>query len=189
MAKPPKKAAAQDPLLAGRKAIRKRRYNVEDARDLRSLIVRIIVIAAAAWALCTQVFLFSQAKGNAMFPAIEDGDLLIGFRLQATYAKNDVVLYEHDGELMVGRILGRGGDLIVMSDSGSLSVNGSTQVGEILYPTYAKEGIEYPLTVPDGMVFILGDYRTQATDSRDFGPVALDDVKAKVITLLRRRSV
>ena len=44
-------------------------------------------------------------------------------------------------------------------------------------------------TVPADSVFILGDYRTQSEDSRDFGPVALTDVKAKVITLLRRRSL
>lgn len=76
-----------------------------------------------------------------------------------------------------------------MDDSGTLVVNGSAQSGEILYPTYAKDGIEYPYTVPTGSFFILGDYRTQSKDSRDFGAVDLADVKAKVITLLRRRSL
>ena len=110
-------------------------------------------------------------------------------RLQGTYAKNDVVLYEQDGKLRVGRVLGRENDLIALDDSGTLIVNGSAQSGEILYPTYAKDTLEYPYTVPADSVFILGDYRTQSEDSRDFGPVALTDVKAKVITLLRRRSL
>jgi len=61
--------------------------------------------------------------------------------------------------------------------------------GEILYPTYAKDALEYPYTVPEGCFFVLGDYRTQSEDSRDFGPVPLEDVQAKVITLLRRRSL
>lgn len=122
-------------------------------------------------------------------PAVKDGDLLIGYRLQGTYAKNDVVLYEQDGKLRVGRVLGRENDLIALDDSGTLIVNGSAQSGEILYPTYAKDTLEYPYTVPADSVFILGDYRTQSEDSRDFGPVALTDVKAKVITLLRRRSL
>ena len=99
------------------------------------------------------------------------------------------MLYEHDGKLCVGRILGRASDLVSLNDGGTLIVNGSAQSGEILYPTYAKDGLEYPYTVPEGTVFILGDYRTQATDSRDFGPVALADVKAKIITLVRRRSL
>ena len=77
---------------------------------------------------------------------------------------------------------------MALDDSGTLVVNGAVQSGEILYPTYAKDALEYPYTVPEGCFFVLGDYRTQSEDSRDFGPVPLEDVQAKVITLLRRRS-
>ena len=178
MAKAAKTLPPQDPLTAGRRALHKRRNAAQDRRDALSLLGRVVVLAAAAWVLFTQVFLLTQASGNSMFPAVKDGDLLIGYRLQGTYAKNDVVLYEQDGKLRVGRVLGRENDLIALDDSGTLIVNGSAQSGEILYPT-----------VPADSVFILGDYRTQSEDSRDFGPVALTDVKAKVITLLRRRSL
>ena len=124
-----------------------------------------------------------------MYPAVKDGDLIIGYRLQDTYLEDDAVVYEADGELRVGRIIGRQSDVISMDDSGTLIVNGTVQGGEILFPTYAKEGIEYPYTVPEGCVFVLGDYQTQAEDSRDFGCISLEDVKAKVITLLRRREL
>ena len=76
-----------------------------------------------------------------------------------------------------------------MNDSGTFLVNGTTQGGEILYPTYPKEGLEYPHRVPEGHVFILGDYRTQARDSRDFGAVPLKDIEGKVITIIRRRGL
>lgn len=179
----------EDPYRKGLLTIRKRRYSAENWRDLWSLLLRVMVLAAIAWVLLGKVFLLTQASGSGMFPAVKDGDLLFGYRLQGTYAKNDVVIYEQDGKLCVGRIVGRASDEITLSDTGTLIVNGSAQSGEILYPTYAKDALTYPYTVPDGCVFILGDYRTQATDSRDFGPVALSDVKAKVITLLRRRSL
>ena len=171
------------------KAIRKRRYAAENARDAWSLVRRVAVLAALAWVLCTQVFVLTQASGNSMFPAIKDGDLLIGYRQQGTYAKNDVVLYRAGGKLRVGRILARENDLVNLDASGTLVVNGSAQSGEILYPTYAKDALEYPYTVPEGSVFILGDYRTQSEDSRDFGAVPLTELEAKVITLLRRRSI
>ena len=189
MAKAAKTLPPQDPLTVGRRALHKRRNAAQDRRDALSLLGRVVVLAAAAWVLFTQVFLLTQASGNSMFPAVKDGDLLIAYRLQGTYAKNDVVLYEQDGKLRVGRVLGRENDLIALDDSGTLIVNGSAQSGEILYPTYAKDTLEYPYTVPADSVFILGDYRTQSEDSRDFGPVPLTDVKAKVITLLRRRSL
>ena len=106
MAKAAKTLPPQDPLTAGRKALHKRRNAAQDRRDALSLLGRVVVLAAAAWVLFTQVFLLTQASGNSMFPAVKDGDLLIGYRLQGTYAKNDVVLYEHDGKLRVGRVLG-----------------------------------------------------------------------------------
>ena len=55
----------------------------QDRRDALSLLGRVVVLAAAAWVLFTQVFLLTQASGNSMFPAVKDGDLLIAYRLQA----------------------------------------------------------------------------------------------------------
>lgn len=190
MAKAPKTAAPQTPIEAGAAVLRKRRFAAEDRRDFKSLIVRAAVLVLAAWVLFTQVFLLAQASGNGMFPAVKDGDLLIGYRLQDSYSKNDVVVYELDGKLCTGRILARETDTVRIDESGTLLVNGTAQSGEILYPTYPAEGgVSYPYTVPEGMVFLLGDHRTDSKDSRDFGAVPLTDVKAKVITLLRRRSL
>ena len=42
-----------------------------------------------------------------MFPAVKDGDLLICYRLQKTYAKNDVVVYTQGGKLRVGDVYKR----------------------------------------------------------------------------------
>lgn len=166
-----------------------RRNRALDTEDSYSLALRIAVFIVAVWILFTQVFLFTQASGSAMFPAVKDGDLLIGFRLQQEYVKNDVVIFTQDGRTRVGRIAARETDVITLDDSGTVRVNGTGQAGEIIYPTYAKDGITYPYTVPDGHVFILGDYRTQSEDSRDFGPVPMEDLQAKVITILRRRGL
>ena len=117
MAKAAKTLPPQDPLTAGRRALHKRRNAAQDRRDALGLLGRVVVLAAAAWVLFTQVFLLTQASGNSMFPAVKDGDLLIAYRLQGTYAKNDVVLYEQDGKLRVGRVLGRENDLIALDDS------------------------------------------------------------------------
>ncbi|OLA74382.1 MAG: signal peptidase I [Ruminococcus sp. CAG:9-related_41_34] len=160
--------------------IRKRRYSTEIKEGYIRLFWRIVLIVAVGWLLFTQV---------EMFPAVDAGDLLIGFRMEQNFAKNDVVVYEAGGKTHVGRILGCETDVITMDDTGTLLVNGTAQTGEIAFPTYAKEGITYPYTVPEGSVFILGDYRTQAKDSREFGPISTEDVKAKVITILRRREL
>lgn len=166
-----------------------RRNRALDQQGYWSLLLRILFLALAGWVMFTQVFLITQVSGNAMFPAVKDGDLVIAFRLQQEYAKNDVVVYTADGEPHIGRIAARATDVVTLDESGTLLVNGTAQSGEIMYPTYAKEGMEYPYKVPEGQVFILGDYRTQTEDSRDFGSIPLENVQGKVITILRRRGL
>ncbi len=165
---------------------------LEDARfrtELVQLVIRILFVALVAWLLLTQVFLIAQVKGQNMFPAVKDGDLIIAFRLQREYFKGDVVVCTVNGRQYVGRIAANQGDNIGLDDSGSVTVNGTTQGGEIIYPTYAREPLSYPFHVPDGEVFLLGDYRTASQDSRDFGPVPYTEVQGKVITILRRREL
>ena len=169
--------------------IKDRRTKLALRKGYISLLWRIILLAIAGYLLLNYVFIITQASGNDMFPAVKDGDLIIGFRLQQTYLKNDVVVYRVNGKRFIGRIAARENDVVAMNDNGILLVNGTTQGGEILYPTYPKEGLEYPYQVPGGHIFILGDYRTQARDSRDFGAVPLKDIEGKVITIIRRRGL
>lgn len=181
--------AEKQKLLDPAVVIRRRRSALETRKGYVSLFLRVALLALAGWILCSKVFLFAQATGSGMFPAVKDGDLMIGFRLQSEYAKNDVIVYEYAGQLCVGRIAARGGDVVNIDEAGSLYVNGTQQSGEILYPTYPKQAVNYPLSVPEGSVFVLGDYRTASEDSRDRGPIPMTQVKGKVITILRRRGL
>lgn len=170
--------------------IRKRRADYLIARSYRSLLMRCVVLVLVLFVLLTQVFLFYQVSGNEMFPAVKDGDLLLVYRLNREWMKDDVVVYEAEGKTRLGRIVAREGDVVTITEQGSLQVNGTTQGGEILYPTYAREtGLEYPYVVPEDQVFVLGDYRTQTEDSRDFGPIPESGLQGKVITILRRRGI
>ena len=180
---------AEKQTLGPAQVIRRRWNRLETKRGYVSLLLRVALLALAAWVLLTQVFLLAQATGSGMFPAVKDGDLMIGFRLQKEYAKNDVIVYSYGGKTCVGRIAARAGDVVSIDESGALYVNGTQQSGEILYPTYPRPAVTYPLTVPADAVFVLGDYRTVSEDSRDHGPIPMTQVQAKVITILRRRGL
>ena len=158
-------------------------------RGYLSLLLRVCVITLAVYVIFSNIFMITRCQGQDMFPAIEDGDLVLVYRLHEDYQKGDVVVCEIDGKNRLGRIVARQTDTVMMDSSGLLSVNGTTQGGEVMFPTYAKDGVTYPYTVSGDAVFVLGDYRTQATDSRDYGPVSMEDVKGKVITIVRRRGV
>ena len=172
-------------------AIKQRRDRLAAQADNRSLLVRVALLAAVCWGFFHFLFMITQVKGMDMFPAVKDGDLAIVFRMQQEYAKNDVIAYHTDTGTKFGRIVARATDVVTIDDTGSLTVNGTTQTGEILYPTYPDEdgSLTYPYTVPENCVFVLGDYRTRSTDSRLLGAVSLDQVEGKVITILRRRGL
>ena len=121
-------------------------------REVRSLAVRLAVFAAVLWVLLTQVYLVTQASGSEMFPAVKDGDLVLGIRLDKDYAKNDVVVYERSGRLRVGRVLARGGDIVTLSESGVVEVNGSAQGGGIRSIRNA-EGTEFVNRRPGGALW------------------------------------
>ena len=168
---------------------KKRREKIALRQGYIELLVRTLAFAAILCAIFTQVFMITQAEGNAMFPSVKDGDLIIAFRLEPVYEKDDVVVYTAEGESVIGRIVAAEGDVVMIDENGALFVNGTEQSGEIMYPMYAGEELSYPYTIPEGCVFILGDYRTQSRDSRNFGAIELRDVKGKVITILRRRGI
>lgn len=162
---------------------------------LRNLILRIVFLAVAAHLILTFGFLITQCRGQGMFPGIKDGDLCIVFRREAQslvgerIVQDDVVAYQAEGQRRFGRVVAVAGDIVMLDERGELTVNGVAQSQDVPYPTYPREGTEYPLRVPEGCVYILGDYRINVTDSREFGPVSLKNVEGKVITILRRREI
>ncbi len=173
----------------------KRKADLADRRAIKGLVLRVAVLAAVLALVFTQGFLITQVRGQGMFPAMKDGDLCVVFRTPAmrltgqTLSQDDVIAYTHEGQRYFARVVAVAGDEVELTSSGSVMVNGATVGGDILFPTYARGDLSYPLTIPEGCVYVLGDYRTRTTDSRDHGLIPLDQVEGKVITLLRRREL
>lgn len=159
------------------------------AKGYLKLLIRLAVLALAFWLLLTQVFQICQISGNAMFPAVKDGDLLFGYRLEHSYVQDDVVIYSHEGQRQVGRVAAVTGDVVNITEQGEVLVNGVNHAGDILYATEPGDTLTYPYTVPENSVFLLGDYRTQSADSRIYGAISTDEVESKVFTLMRRRGL
>lgn len=154
------------------------------------LLIRVALLAAVCCLLLTQVFLLTRVHEQGMFPALKDGDLAIGFRLNKdALSKKDVIVYRVDGAQRVGRIVARGNDVVEITENGTLIVNGTPQLEEIVYPTEGGTLLEYPYRVPQGSVFVLGDFRTNTVDSRNLGAIPMESIEARIITILRRRGL
>jgi signal peptidase I len=160
-------------------------------KDLLFLLIKIAAIAAVVLAMFTFLFGIIRYADPSMDPAIKDDDLVLYYRhVRSGYHAHDPVVVEFEGHLQVRRVVAVAGDVVDITDSG-LFINGSLQQEpQVHQPTERYEnGVDFPLTVPEGQVFVLGDARLGATDSRIYGCVAIDDTLGKVMMVIRHRGI
>jgi len=160
------------------------------ARDVLNLFIKIAVIAIVFVLVFTFFYGVHRNTDPDMFPKLADGDLLIFYRLDKKYALSDLAVLSFDGNIQIRRVVARGGDVVDIGADG-LIVNGSRQQEPAIYQETASylEGIEFPVTVGEDQIFVLGDARLNATDSRVYGPVNVKDTLGKVISVIRRRQL
>jgi len=159
-------------------------------RELASLGVKIAAIAGAAALIFTFLYGFHYNVDPSMNPAIKDGDLVLYYRLDKSYKAGDLLLLTFQGHSQVRRVVATAGDTVDITEGG-LVINGALQQERAIYQKTLRyaDGVELPLTLGENEVFVLGDAREDATDSRMYGAVNTKDTRGTVIAVLRRRSL
>lgn len=112
--------------------------------------------------------------GHSMVPTLQDGDrlLVLNSMLCGGYEPGDIVVLRKESFLptpIVKRVVATAGQVVDIDfTSGTVFVDGKPlQEDYISERTFTAEGTAFPLTVPKGSVFVLGDNRNNSTDSRD----------------------
>ena len=116
---------------------------------------------------------------NSMFCAFKAGDVVV---LNAYNAEEPL------NETLVKRIVAVGGQTVDVDPvSGTVTVDGQ-ELDEpyIKEPTYTTAGTQFPLTLAEDEVFVMGDNRNHSSDSRDvrLGAVNVGYLQGKVLLLL-----
>ena len=159
-------------------------------RELRNLGLKILAVLAVFGLVFTFVYGVHRNSDVDMTPAIKDGDLVMFYRFDKDYAIGDLLLVDFNGHREVRRVVAVADDVVDITEDG-LMVNGALQQElEIYQKTHSYEtGIRFPITVGPNQVFVLGDARENATDSRIYGPVNINDTYGTVISLVRSRAL
>lgn len=160
------------------------------SKDVYNLVIKIMEVVALIGLLYVFIFGVYQSKDISMAPAIQDGDLIIYYKLDKNYVVSDTVVVEYQGKKQTRRVVAKAGDVVNITERG-LEVNGSLQQEANIYEDTLlyKDGVDFPLTVGPGQIFVLGDARESAVDSRIYGAVDVDDTLGQVFCIIRRRSI
>ncbi|WP_295734360.1 signal peptidase I [uncultured Oscillibacter sp.] len=146
----------------------------EKGRELYEWIQALVCSVLAVVLLFTFGVRLIGVDGRSMVPTLQDGDrlLVLNSMFCGGYAPGDIVVLRKESFLptpIVKRVIAVEGQVVdVDFGSGVVFVDGKPLQEEYIQErTFTAEGTAFPLTVPEGSVFVLGDNRNHSTDSRD----------------------
>ena len=125
----------------------------------------------------------SRVDGTSMDPTLRDGQVVFFTRVNLRYRRGDVVYARMpSGKNYVKRVIALENDVVDLRD-GRLYVNGLPEDNpHARGTTLPQTGIvEYPYTVGEDMVFLVGDNREGSVDSRSFGALPTGSIRGKLI--------
>ncbi len=137
--------------------------------DVVSIFTTALVIIAI---LFTFFIRFVGVDGRSMMPTLNDGDWLLVSAINNEIEVGDIVISTQPNsfnEPLVKRVIAKGGQTVDIDFlTGAVYVdNQKLDEPYIMELTHVSEGVSFPLTVPEGTLFLMGDNRNESSDSRD----------------------
>jgi len=135
-------------------------------RVLRSTVFVLLIVAAAAILLATQLLPTLKIYGASMAPTLEEGQLVTAVR-GSEYRTGDVIAFYYNNKLLVKRVIAGPGEWFNLQPDGTVYVNGVRLEEPYLEErSFGSCDLTLPYQVPEEHYFVLGDQRESSVDSR-----------------------
>jgi signal peptidase I len=150
-------------------------WMLQAVREIGETVVPAVIIALFINLFLAQA---TQVLGQSMEPTLHSSQRVViekvSYRLHGPRRGDIIVIDSPDqSEMLIKRVVGLPGETIEV-DNGQVLID-----GELLDETWTSRqggGHFGPQTIPPLHVFVLGDNRGASNDSRNFGPVPIDDI-------------
>ena len=119
-----------------------------------------------------------------MYPTLKNNDVLIMDKLSKV-ERYDIIVFEHHETSLVKRVIALEGEKVKCQDGQIFitKIKNGVETTFILEEPYLKD-VKTPnfaeTIVGKGELFVLGDNRTNSSDSSNFGPISKSSIKGVV---------
>ncbi len=163
---------SEDNEVVEKKRVKKDKLSVFEVFEA---VVAAIVVVTFAFLFCFRVF---NVEGGSMKPTLQPGDKVVVTTIGYTPKQGDIIVLsgaQGVNKPIIKRVIAVEGDTVDINfTTGIVTVNGKEEHYADDLTTQQKD-IAFPLSVPDGTVFVLGDNRGLSLDSRSSEVGCIDE--------------
>jgi len=175
---------------------RKKKSNIEKISSIFASIGKFIfsfietVVVALVISVVLYLFIMTphEVVGRSMDPSYEDGEYLMANKILYEFSKpkrGDVIIFKYsETQDFIKRVIGLPGETVGLQD-GRIYIEGevldeSAYLNDAIY-TNGSDSLHEgeTITLEEDEYFVCGDNRPHSSDSRTFGPITINRIKAK----------